>query len=119
MHSSQMDFPSLKRGITDTSSPPLSSLRAGLRERLQLLVHRVHEALLVPVLFVQYGEHVPVLGLFEFVEEQESILGFHAHILGPRVAVVGEVRGPVPRDEQVQNLPEVGKAGEQNSLLEK
>ena len=82
------------------------SLRAGLGERLQLLVHRVDEALLVPVLFVQHaGEHVPVLRLLEFVEEQQGVLGLDAHVLRPGVAMVGEVGGPVPRDEQVQDLP--------------
>ena len=108
-----------RRTLIVTLSRLSLSLRAGLRERLELLVHGVDEAPLVPVLLVEHPrEHVPVLRLFEFVEQQQGVLRLDAHVLGARVAVVGEVGGPVPRDKQVQDLPEVGEAGEQNALLE-
>ena len=94
-----------------------------LRQSLYFGVHCVHQPLLVPLLLVhERGEAervVLLLPLLQLVEQDDGGLGLDADVLGRRVAVVGQVGAPIPRDEQVQELAEVAEGQQENALLKR
>ena len=113
----------LSRSAAATLHVVAAELLLLLRQRLDLGVHGVHQPLLVPLLLVhERGEAervVLLLPLLQLVEQDDGGLGLDADVLGRRVAVVGQVGAPIPRDEQVQELAEVAEGQQENALLKR